>query len=224
MGATVDDVAAALVELSRLHAQYWGRQGARELGWVPVRAAPERSRRLAAAYRLLHKRFLDRSGERLSSDAIHVIERFDAVVRPWLSAEELPRTLMHGDYRVENLIFGQDSRARPVTVLDWQNLGIGPGASDVAYLIGGSLPTETRRDNEAELARLYLDALAGHGIEVTVGAFRSSYAVNALAGLHMAVVSAMLVDGGSGSDDLFVIMAERHSAHARDLDALGALS
>jgi hypothetical protein len=69
-GATVDDVAAALVGLSRLHAQHWGRQADEHLGWVPVRAAPERSRRLAAAYKLLHRRFLDRSGELLSHGAV----------------------------------------------------------------------------------------------------------------------------------------------------------
>ncbi len=219
-GACEDEAAAALVELARLHVQFWDCDQSGPLRWVPVRAAPENARRLAAAYRLLHRRFLDRFGGRLSDRAVRVIELFDTVIRRWPSRDSLPCTLLHGDYRVDNLLFGGDGVVPGVTVLDWQNLGLGTGATDAAYLIGGSLPIETRRRREAELVQVYVDALAAQGVAVGEREFRAAYRANALAGLHMTVVSAMLVDDGPGNDELFVTMAERHAAHADDVNAL----
>lgn len=223
-GSSTDDLAAALVEVSRLHAQYWACERSESLSWVPLRAAPANARRLAAVYRLLHGRFLDRYEGRLSDRAVGMIERFDTVTRPWSGYDEPPYTLLHGDYRADNLLFGSDGLSPPVTVLDWQNLGIGSGASDVAYLIGGSLPIEIRRNYEEELLRTHLDALAARGIAVNDRKYRNSYRVNALTGLHMTVVSAMLVDGDPEGDELFVTMAERHAAHADDVNAQRALT
>jgi hypothetical protein len=223
-GASAEEVAAALVEVSRLHAQYWNCEKSESLRWVPLRAAPPNARRLAAAYRLLYGRFLDRFGGRLSDRATGMIERFDTVIRPWSSHDKPPYTLLHGDYRADNLLFGSDAFSPPVTVLDWQNLGIGSGVSDVAYLIGGSLPIEIRRNREEELLAAYLDALAANGIAVNNREYRYSYRVNALTGLHMTVVSAMLVDESPDSDELFVTMAERHAAHADDVNAQRALT
>lgn len=223
-GASADEVASALIEVSRLHAQYWACAGSESLNWVPLRTAPGNARRLAAAYRLLHSRFLDRFGGRLSDRAVRMIERFDTVVRRWSRHDDPPYTLLHGDYRVDNLLFGSDAVSPPVTVLDWQNLGIGSGLIDVAYLIGGSMPIETRRNREEELLRVYLDALNANGVAVNGRECRNAYRVNALAGLHMTVVSAMLVDDSPDGDELFVTMAERHAAHADDVNALGALT
>ncbi|HET9896431.1 MAG TPA: phosphotransferase [Streptosporangiaceae bacterium] len=223
-GATADEVAAALVEVSRLHAQYWAGERSESLRWVPLRAAPANARRLAAAYRLLYGRFLDRFGGRLSDRAAGMIERFDTVIRRWSSHDDPPYTLLHGDYRAGNLLFGSDAVSPPVTVLDWQNLGIGSGVSDVAYLIGGSLPIDTRRNREEELLAAYLGALSANGVVINDREYRNAYRVNALTGLHMTVVSAMLVDGGADSDELFVTMAERHAAHADDVNAQGALT
>ena len=45
---------------------------------------------------------------------------------------------MHGDYRLDNLLFGEDGT---VTVLDWQTVSWGPPLVDASYFIGGCLPT-----------------------------------------------------------------------------------
>ena len=49
-----------------------------------------------------------------------------SLVTPWLKAEPTRYALMHGDYRLDNMLFDPD-RTR-ITVVDWQTVGIGlPG-------------------------------------------------------------------------------------------------
>lgn len=73
-----------------------------------------------------------------------------------------PRTMCHGDYRADNIMFdGND----PV-VLDFQIVGHGSGIYDVGYLISQSLPTEVRRGHDRELVDHYCARLESNGISV----------------------------------------------------------
>ena len=60
-----------------------------------------------------------------------------SLVTPWLMADRDRFALMHGDYRLDNMLFDPD-RTR-VTVVDWQTLGVGLPARDLAYFTGTSL-------------------------------------------------------------------------------------
>jgi hypothetical protein len=72
----------------------------------------------------------------------------------------LPRTLCHGDYRADNIMFdGND----PV-VLDFQIVGVGGGMYDVGYYISQSIDASVRAGRDRELVDHYLDRLAHHGI------------------------------------------------------------
>ncbi|WP_018680525.1 phosphotransferase family protein [Actinokineospora enzanensis] len=186
--------------------------------WLPVRSA-DGGRNRAAIYRLVGDRFLERFGDRLSAGAVAVLERCRAAMRAWGRADRGPFTVLHGDLRADNLLFGADS----VTVVDWQTVTVGPGASDAAYLVGGSLPTEVRRGCEGELFNCYLAGLLAGGVEADRDRVWADYRVNTLAGLHMTVVGAMLVGPGERSDEMFVTMTERHAAHIADLDPFSAL-
>jgi hypothetical protein len=56
-----------------------------------------------------------------------------------------PFTLVHGDLRADNLMFGGDHRYPEPSILDWQTSYRSLGAMDVAYLIGGvNLPLNGR--------------------------------------------------------------------------------
>ncbi|HAF38815.1 MAG TPA: aminoglycoside phosphotransferase, partial [Gammaproteobacteria bacterium] len=74
-----------------------------------------------------------------------------------------PWTIAHQDYRVENLMFGPEGSGE-VMVIDWQGIGRGPGAYDLAYLLGGSMDVQLRRDNERDLVKAYHDQLVLSGI------------------------------------------------------------
>ena len=54
--------------------------------------------------------------------------------------------LVHGDYRLDNMLFGQPGADRALTVVDWQTVTWGPAMTDVAYFLGCALPSELRRE------------------------------------------------------------------------------
>ncbi|MBK7329816.1 MAG: phosphotransferase [Dehalococcoidia bacterium] len=56
-----------------------------------------------------------------------------------------PETLVHGDYRPDNLFFGAPGGARPLVACDWQSPGKATGVVDAAYFITGSMEPADRR-------------------------------------------------------------------------------
>lgn len=221
-GAAPDDVALALGDLARLQARFWGGAGLSGQQWLPV-PGPAADRRRAAAYRVTADGFLARFGARLSPRARAVVTGFAARVRRWAAAHQPPYTLLHGDFRLDNLLFGDTPGTAPLTVVDWQTVAVGPGPSDAAYLVGGALPVGVRRDREEELLRHYRGTLAAAGVCWGEAKCRRAWRLGALAGLHMTVVGAMLVAADAASDDMFVSLAERHAAHVTDLEAFDVL-
>src|SRR6478609_9383796 len=77
-------------------------------------------------------------------------------------AEPKRYALMHGDYRLDNMLFDPD-RTR-ITVVDWQTMGVGLAARDLAYFTATSLAPEVRAEIEQELIGRYHEALSGYGV------------------------------------------------------------
>ena len=71
-----------------------------------------------------------------------------------------PTTLIHGDFRLDNLFF----RADGLTVIDWQLISRGRAAYDLAYFMSQSLPPEQRARLEIEELRRYHARLAEGGV------------------------------------------------------------
>ncbi|CAN5514298.1 phosphotransferase [soil metagenome] len=69
-------------------------------------------------------------------------------------------TLVHGDFRADNMFFA-DGRLK---VVDFQFAARGAGAADVAYLLGQGLPTVLRSGLDEELLTDYLGHLAERGV------------------------------------------------------------
>lgn len=76
-----------------------------------------------------------------------------------------PWTLVHRDFRVDNMMFDGDG---PI-VFDWASPAIGGGFYDFAYFVGGSLSTETQQSAWSALVERYVDGLARRGVEVPTG-------------------------------------------------------
>jgi hypothetical protein len=74
---------------------------------------------------------IDKLGARMSAEDRETLTAAMGLVTPWLLAEPMRFALMHGDYRLDNMLFDPD-RTR-ITVVDWQTMGVGLPARDLAY-------------------------------------------------------------------------------------------
>ena len=126
-----------------------------------------------------------------------------------------PWTVLHGDLRLDNLLFGRPR----VTVVDWHTVRVGPALSDVSYFIGSALPPEARRDHECELVRAYHRHLAAAGVTLSWEACWEGYRRYSLDGLVTAIASSMLDRQSETSDDAWMTMVNRHGCQALDLGA-----
>ena len=132
-------------------------------------------------------------------------------------------TVQHGDYRLDNLLFGTAAGGPPIAVVDWQTVILGPGLADLSYFLGAGLPTEDRRTHEEALVRSYHQALRAAGVDLDWDACWLQYRQHTLAGLAMAIGAAVMVGQTDRGDEMFLTMASRHGAHALDLDVESVL-
>jgi hypothetical protein len=219
-GATVEEATLAVVELGRLHGPLLGDTSLAEAPWFN-REAPLNQSMITALY----PGFLDRYGDQIAPAHRMVCERLVGAFDAYLAAESARggmKGLVHGDYRLDNLLFGVEGADRALTVVDWQTVSWGPALTDLAYFLGCSLPTEDRRAQYDALLQAYHEALGPDApltfADVSEGVRRQSFF-----GVMMAIVSSMLVERTERGDRMFMTMLQRHCAHVLDTDALATL-
>jgi hypothetical protein len=214
-GATPDQVASAIDELAHLHGPLWGDESLAVLAWLN-RAMPDQRAGTRALLASCWPRFLDRYGDRLDAVTRRVGDAFVADPGTYFEPLRDPLTVVHGDFRPDNLLFDPDGGR--TGVVDFQTVVLGWGASDLAYLAGGSMPTEQRRRHDQSMVDRWAAGLEAYGAR-PVDAW-GQYRRQSWAGFVMAVVASVLVQRSERGDEMFVTMANRHAAHADDMDAL----
>jgi hypothetical protein len=105
---------------------------------------------------------LEKLGDRMSAEDRETFTTAMGLVTPWLLAAPDRFALLHGDYRLDNLLF--DPESTRVAVVDWQTLGTGLPARDLAYFTATSLNPQLRQAIEEDLVDAYHRALAGYGV------------------------------------------------------------
>ena len=156
-GATAEEARLALTELGRLHAPVIGSETFADADWLN-RDAPLNQELIAQLY----AGFADRYGEAITPEQRLVCQRLVDSFDAYLAGEAAPeriRGLVHGDYRLDNMLFGRSGSRRDLTVVDWQTVGWGPAMTDVSYFIGCALPVEDRRTHYEDLLRAYHEGL-----------------------------------------------------------------
>ncbi|MDT5339902.1 MAG: hypothetical protein QOD90_5407 [Mycobacterium sp.] len=176
MGCTVSDAETVVDAIARNHAHWWESRRFESMPWLKMYRSPPFPERISRNFEAGWPRFLEVVGSDLSPAMLEFGERFPAMV-PWFCNEltRPPRTLLHGDLRLDQLFFAVDPDDSPVTALDWQITGKGRGAYDLAYFLSQSLATETRRTAEGDLIERYTERLAEHGVDYPRDELRRDY-------------------------------------------------
>ncbi len=223
-GCDVDAAALAVEELAKLHGPRWDDPTLHDVDWLNRRTGPEDVEMLQGLWSMVFPGFCATFESYLTPEARGVLTEFADRLGPWLDGRGGPLAVTHGDYRLDNLLFGTGEGGPPVTAVDWQTPGHGPPVSDLAYFLGAGPVPADRRAHEAELVGLYADALGGrYGVDVDRGWLWGQYRREAFAGVVMAVIASQIVGTNERSEAMFAAMATRHLQHALDLDALATI-
>lgn len=218
-GCTVAHATLALDELAKLHAPRWDDPTLGELAFL-AEAMPDRAASFQALYGAVWPGFRERYAERLAPELLAVTERFGPRVADWVLGSEGPRTVAHGDYRLDNMLFGTGPGAPPLVVVDWQTVARGLGTADAAYFLGAGLLVDDRRAHERDLLRGYWDALRARGVpDYPWETCWRDYRRTAFSGIVIAVIASMIVVQTPRGDDMFMAMTARHAQQILDLES-----
>jgi len=145
--------------LAGLHARHWDDPALEALDWLP---RPDWTPRSAhVAYRSGRRRFERVFDGTLPDSFLRATDWVDAHVEAILARlSARPRTLLHGDFRLDNLLFDGSG----VVAVDWQSVAVGRGALDQAYFAMGSLSDAAGEQDEMALLEAYHAGLVAGGV------------------------------------------------------------
>ena len=225
-GCTVTEAELALDAVARLHAATWHAERREDLAWWPTIEGPLYSGAIGAAAANVFATTMQNFSSFVHPDVVAAGERYTAAI-PELHRRmaQGPQALIHGDYRLDNFMFGTRPDQRPFVMLDMQAPIVTKAVHDVGYLLSQSLDVEARRASEHQLVQQYHAALVGHG--VTDYPFEQCWEDYKLAILHCleyAIIIAGTLEPGNARGRQFVEACLHRSCQAIvDLNLLSLL-
>ena len=220
-GATAQRARVAVTALARLQGPTIGDPELAGAQWLN-RESPVNSALLGQLWAGFADRYADRIAPRHREVCERLVESFDAYAAS-NDSDSAAMGLVHGDFRLDNLLFGTEGADRPLTVVDWQTVTWAPAMIDLAYFLGCALTVETRRAHGDALIAAYHAAL-GPDAALSLDEVRAGVRRQSFFGVMMAIVSSMLVVRTDRGDDMFMAMLERHCEQVLDTGALALLA
>jgi aminoglycoside/choline kinase family phosphotransferase len=215
---TVDQQAATLHLLAKMHARWWES--------TDLKALPNFSTAWQSADRvvmmMLEKEHFEKcmalprckehTGDYRDPDKIKAGLRAQ-----WKQAPDIPQCFNHGDAHLGNMYFETDGSPG---FLDWQSWQEGPYMHDVAYSIIGGLTMEDRRAHEKDMLAIYLDKLKEYGVKAPPSREDAweAYRRHAMHGFMWAFTPTEMQP-----EEICEVEGWRFGVAVRDLDTFGAL-
>jgi phosphotransferase family enzyme len=220
-GCSIDQARAAAANVAGLHAPTWNAPLVRELDWaIPdLTAMPEFTAELLAN---ATKQFLERYA--VDRDTASVLQRYSDEFLAWATGRREPYSLLHGDYRLDNLLFSPPEAPEPVIAVDWQVVSSGLPLRDVTLLVATGLSTGDRRTGERGIVDAYHRRLVELGVTDYDGEkCWEDYRYALFQAPFVTVLGALVAQATERGDRMFTVMAERAAAAITDLDAFSLI-
>jgi hypothetical protein len=162
-GCTRDEAVLAAQALAGLHGPRWCDPAWDALPGI-VLGRPDRAgaQGLTDIVAIAVDTTIERVGDRLDDADVATLRAVTPAITLWLLAEPSRFSVLHGDYRLDNLMFAPDRST--VTVVDWQTLAVGLPARDLAYFVATSVEPDARAGIEDDAVRAYHEELLRHGV------------------------------------------------------------
>lgn len=162
-GGTIEQADLAIGALPEIQTPMWDDPQLQEKAWLGV----AKTEMLFGAVLPAVDLFAERFGPRLSAAHVDLARRLAPKAAG--SAQRLwqpPFVIAHGDYRLDNMMFGDDGAgAPPLTVIDWQAVRSGPPLLDATIFMGSCMTVEERHANQERLLRDYHARILDAGVE-----------------------------------------------------------
>jgi aminoglycoside phosphotransferase (APT) family kinase protein len=217
-GCTPEQAEAAAVAIAGLHAGTWCDPTLGDQDWL-IPSFAEMAPYMGPMLQETVDTFA--SKRTLAPATIDVFRRFAADFENWATGRPLPWSLLHNDYRLDNLLFAPaGTDLPPVTVLDWQSLSTGLPLRDVAFLLGTGLEPEVRRAHERRIVSAYHQELLQRGVSA-YDAERcwDDYRHGLFHGPLICLLGDAIAAPTERGVEMFTVMAERTAAAIQDVDA-----
>jgi thiamine kinase-like enzyme len=162
-GCSPEEVECVIRHLATFHATWWEHPRLVQLDWMPF--FHDDADGIQELYQQLWSTFVAKFSELLPGAFLEIGARF----RPHVahSRHQLagpPHTIVHGDFRLDNCLFGPAESDTALTVIDWQVALRGRGVSDVAYFLAFCVPPSQRRALEKSCLQTYHTILGTNGV------------------------------------------------------------
>jgi aminoglycoside/choline kinase family phosphotransferase len=165
--AGTDDgqTSAALKALSSFHAASWEDQTIGQSTHLPQFNDPAIVAIVQQLYETARQPFDQNFGRKLPQDFLTILD--DVAKNMGNLADRLaepPVTVLHGDFRADNLFFDHRDDTPTIWAIDWQISCIGRAVFDAAYFISQSVPLRASHFTERTMLEAYHAALSANGV------------------------------------------------------------
>ena len=204
-GCTLAEAREAVRQAAALHAPSWGNDAVTGADWLKVK--PETIELIKSLYANAQVIFAERYSDLLEPEYMAICAGLEQLHNLWIGRDSGVKCLIHGDFRLDNMLFGIGGGAEAIAVLDWQTVAVGSGLTDLGYFMGCGIGPDLRRAHETELLELYCAEMTTRGVPLTVAGIWDDYCIGALHGVSTAVFSSAYVERTARGDENFLSMA-----------------
>ena len=159
-GGSLDDALISLATLAKFHAHHWMSEKSIAVS-NRIWAVNRLPKVIQASYARNREEFVSRFGDLVGDEKMKVIDdaqgRLEDLLAP-LARD--PWTLLHGDYRLDNIMFRPNGE---IVVIDYQLLCKGRPGWDVTYFITTALSADHKSEEE-KMLKHYHETLLLEGI------------------------------------------------------------
>ena len=217
-GCSAEAAHAAVTAAAELHARFWNVAEPEAHEWLPATTVGlDRAGPVAGAFARGWSLRRDIAPSALRPVVDRAVEHYPDLIA---AAATPPLTLIHGDYRLDNMFL--EPSGQRLAVIDWQFISRCRGVYDVAYFLGLSLEVDERRAHEAALLDVYRERLAAAGVDYDAEAIALDYRLSLMLSYAVFCIGAMGQDPTSRVGLMHEVGLERLGAAILDQDMDGA--
>jgi hypothetical protein len=165
-GCCREDAELALRELAKFHASWWEHPELESFSdWLPSNGHPI-FEILEHGYRDALPKLEPVAGHLISDTVLQFAHGNRDAYHENLErgAMRRPHTFVHGDFRLDNMMFRDHADGTEFTLIDWQLPFKANPMWDVVYFLAGNFDPDFRRNHEKELLGTYHDTLLANGV------------------------------------------------------------